>query len=234
MAPPLHLTQVRAVARRLQAAPLLLSMVGLLQAGVALSAESLILDDEGGRFPLGLHLEILEDPQGVWTIDDVDSPPLRERFVASDREIPNLGLTHSVYWLRFHLSNATSVPRSWLLEIDWPLFDLIDFYYRQDSGEWAVRRAGERVPSSQWELPYRNPMFRVPLSRGESRTYYVRFEGEDTMLFPLTLWSAEAFERSRTRSSAWLSLYYGILIGLIAYHLLLFLLLRDRDCPAPC
>ena len=179
---------------RFRAVPLLLLGLGLVQHGVAWADDPVTLRDDRVEYPLGLHLEILEDPKATWTIDDVSSPPLSERFERSRREIPNLGLTRSAFWVRFRLDDRTSASRDWLLNVDWPRTGLIQFYSPRAAGGWSVERAGELLPHDEWALPYRKPTFHVALEPGESRTYYARFEGETTMLFPLTLWSAPAFE----------------------------------------
>jgi signal transduction histidine kinase len=188
-----------------------------------------VLTDGAGEHVLGLHLEILEDADRTWTIEDVAGPNLAARFTPTDRAIPSLGLSDSAFWLRFRIENQSASPREWLLEYDWPVLDLIELYSPRGPGQWEVSRAGAQIAHGEWEHDDRNPVFRVEIEPGESRTFFVRLEAEETMLVPLTLWSGDAFRRARLESSAWLALYNGVLLGLIAYHLLLFLILGDRS-----
>jgi hypothetical protein len=65
------------------------------------SAPIVVLTDNVGEYPLGLHLELLEDPGGQLTIDDVTSAAHADEFVPSQREIPDFGYITSAYWVRF-------------------------------------------------------------------------------------------------------------------------------------
>jgi hypothetical protein len=65
----------------------------------------LILNDEQGEYKLGRYLQILEDPAGNLTIQEVSSPSYSEKFTASAEETPTFGYSSSTYWVRFHLKN---------------------------------------------------------------------------------------------------------------------------------
>jgi hypothetical protein len=55
----------------------------------------IILTDEQDQYPLGLHFEILEDKEGILTIEDVTSPEIAAEFVPSQEEAPSFGLSDS-------------------------------------------------------------------------------------------------------------------------------------------
>ena len=63
--------------------------------------ESVMVTDSKGEYPLGLYLEILEDKEKKWSIQDVTSPEFAGEFVRNKLEIPNFGYTNSAYWVRF-------------------------------------------------------------------------------------------------------------------------------------
>ena len=92
------------------------------------TAGPLILTDKQGKYPLGLHLEILEDPGGKLTIEDVSSPVFNSKFVPSNMPVPNYGYTASVYWVRFHLDNQTLQTNEWLLELGFVYLQYVDLY----------------------------------------------------------------------------------------------------------
>jgi len=207
----------------------LLALFLLLAARPLFALEPVVLRDDRGEYPLGLHLEILEDEERQWTLADVSSPELSERFTRSPSQNPSLGLTRSAYWVRFKLKDTSSSEREWLVEFEWPVIDLLELYIPQPSGGFIARKAGELVHFAEWEVPYRNPTFSLPLPLGGAATYYMRFEGEDSMLLPLVVWSSEAFRKKRATENFWLGLFYGVLFILAAYNLLLFISIRDRS-----
>ena len=47
---------------------------------IAQSVHDIVLTDGQEVYPLGLHLEILEDKEKEWTIDDVISPEISAKF----------------------------------------------------------------------------------------------------------------------------------------------------------
>jgi len=66
---------------------------------------TVILTEEVGKYPLGLYLEILEDPTTRLTVEQVVSPELDRRFVPSQVAVPIFGHTASAYWVRFRVRN---------------------------------------------------------------------------------------------------------------------------------
>ncbi|MCK4701249.1 MAG: hypothetical protein KAT38_12965, partial [Bacteroidales bacterium] len=54
---------------------------------------TVILNDDQDVYPLGLFLEILEDPSGKLTIEEITSHKFENKFVPSQNEVPNFGHT---------------------------------------------------------------------------------------------------------------------------------------------
>src|SRR5574339_684396 len=80
-----------------------LSQTETLKWNIASASEPVVLTDAQGEYPLGLHMDILEDPGGELTIDQVSSPAYEAQFIPSQMESPNYGFTKSVYWVRLDL-----------------------------------------------------------------------------------------------------------------------------------
>ncbi len=77
---------------------------------------------------LGPHLEVLEDPAGRLTIEQVTTPPLSERFIVHQRQHLSEGFSRSAYWLRFTMDFRGSpgdplinTDKAWYLDIGRPL-----------------------------------------------------------------------------------------------------------------
>jgi hypothetical protein len=79
--------------------------------------ESIILTDGHEKYPLGLHLEYLEDPTGGLTIDDVTSTGYGTQFVSGEKDIPVIGFTDSAYWVRVRLLNESHTQTDWRLVV---------------------------------------------------------------------------------------------------------------------
>ena len=63
--------------------------------------------------------ELLEDPQGMLTLEQVRSPELAAQFTASANTTKalNFGITPSAWWLRLRLANSSNAPVDRLLEV---------------------------------------------------------------------------------------------------------------------
>lgn len=201
----------------------------LLSALPAAAAEPLVLRDGVDCYPLrGHYLDILEDPGGKLTINQVTSPEVAARFTPSAQPIPNFGIRTSAYWLRFTIDDHSHRPDQWLLELDiFPML-LIDFYVPRANGAFEVKRSGTQRPLSSREIQNRKIV--LPLGAGPSpRTFYLRGCNQGRILFPLTILSRQAFEKRDKVSAYIFGAFAGTLAAMSIYGLLLFFFLRDRS-----
>ena len=67
--------------KRIFTFPILLLLCLLSMKAVAQLGGEVVLADEQDQYPLGLQLEILEDNDGAWTIEDVTSAEIAAQFV---------------------------------------------------------------------------------------------------------------------------------------------------------
>jgi len=180
-------------------------------------------------YPLGLHLEILEDKDGAWTIEDITSPEISQRFVPSQEETPSFGFTKSTYWARFQVMDMADEPTRWLLSVDANLFFIDVYIPASDPGQIQVTRTGMALPFSAREIEHPGFLFNLPLDAAEGSTIYVRLESESAMSFPMTIWSAEALAQDDLTRQLLNGFIYGVLLIMLGYNLILLLYLKDRS-----
>ncbi|MDX2166119.1 MAG: 7TM diverse intracellular signaling domain-containing protein [Deltaproteobacteria bacterium] len=195
-------------------------------AGAARADAPLPLEVATGEYRLAGHFALLEDPDQRFTLAAVQVPPLSDAFVAGADAVPNLGLSDSAWWVRLPLRAARA--GEWYLEMPWPVVDRITAWLPDGAGGVVQQEAGDALPFATWPIAYRNPSFRLDLPADSEQTVYLRVAGADTMLLPLTLWSADAFARKQQGEAFSFGVYYGALAVLAVYNLILLLTLRDR------
>jgi len=187
------------------------------------------LTDEQEHYPLGLHLEILEDKDGLWTIEDVTSPEISAQFVLSQDQTPSLGFTKSAYWVRFQARNHADNIDRWLLAIDSYLF-FIDVYVPAADGEgYEVTQTGTARPYNARAVDHPRFLFDLPVVPGKAQTIHVRFESESAMNLSLNISSAEAIAKDDLVDQMLNGFLYGVLLIMMAYNFVLFLYLRDKS-----
>ncbi len=171
-------------------------------------------------------VDFLADPQGTLTLDDVraaDAP-----FSASlTRRDLSFGYVQGVIWLRLPLQSDASETRIWRLELNYASLDEVRLY---DIGADGVResRSGDTVPYAERSIGHRYPVFEIVLQPGEQRTLYLRVDSRGSMTLSGELMSLRDFEQHSQNGYLVHAIYFGVLIALGLYNLLLFLALRER------
>ena len=82
------------------------------------------------RVELTEYLEILKDPSGKLSIDDVR---IRGEFSPLNASTLNLGITSDACWVRSRIRN-NSDDEDWVLEVAYPPLDFIDLYVESEDG----------------------------------------------------------------------------------------------------
>jgi len=211
---------------------LIVSSAGMQEFAAAVPAEPILqLRHDKNRYFLGPFLDYLEDPQKRLSIDDVSSPRMTARFVKHSGRMINLGLDSSAYWIRFSVDalQVKASQKNWLLYFDWPnRIDHATLYTPkyQDEG-WFAKEVGRILPTGldpQPSTPY--PLL-PPGSFSEPITFYLRVESSDIKILQLQVLTEEAYRGvSRTRS-LWFGVYYGIMLAMFCYNLILLISLRE-------
>ena len=174
------------------------------------------------------HLEVLEDVNGQLKFEDMERPEIAGNFqtIAGSTDL-NFGYTASTYWLRLKLSPEANTRRSWLLAIAYPSLDEVKYFTRQ--GDDVIEQAaGDRQPFAARPFAHHNLVFPVDLTPGIDQTIYLRIRSEGSLTLPMTLWSPDALNASDQVAYSTMSLYFGMLLALGLYNLLLYFSLRDR------
>ncbi len=148
-------------------------------------------------------------------------------FRKPDREVPSFGYTDDVIWIRFTLVNESPDAREALLEIKNPIMDEVTFHdpARHRGGPVI---AGDMVPFESRDVGYRNPVFRLSIPAGAT-DYYLRIRTTSNSNVPMTLWDPDAFEKKSDRETIVLWLFYGLMLALMLYNLIIYLFIRERD-----
>jgi signal transduction histidine kinase len=191
--------------------------------------QPLVLADDPAAYPLHPRLDILEDTSTSWTIQDVTSPPLRGQFVPSSRPVPTFGYSTSAYWMRFTLqADATADAERWVLEVANKSLDRVSLYVPDTAGHFRAYHTGEALPFTERVVPHRNFVFPLSELPSEPQTVYLRVASQGSSLFPLHLWSADAFAQKDRTAHFLLGLFFGGLLIIAVYNFFLFVVaLRD-------
>jgi adenylate cyclase len=177
------------------------------------------------KYPLGLYLEILEDKNRKWTIEDVTNPELQDEWIQSKASQPSYGFTESAYWVRFKI-NKQNFYNSMFLEIGYPLIDYIDLYIFEKEKLISTKKSGDLIQFKDREIQHRTFIFDIQSQ--EEKIIYLRLRTEGPLKFPMTLWTNKGFfDSSKIELILW-GFYFGSLIVMVLYHVFIYFSLRDK------
>jgi two-component system, sensor histidine kinase and response regulator len=197
--------------------------------GLGQAQEAVRLTPETTSLHLRPFIEALEDSSGKLEFADIeDGPGTASKFqpVPGNTDL-NFGFTASTYWLRLRLAPESDAAARWLLEIAYPSLDSIELFSHHN-GVLTHLTAGDHQPFTARPFEHRNLVFPLTLTPGTEQTVYLRVQTEGSMTLPARLWAPEALHANDQGVYSLLALYFGMLLALGSYNLLLYFSLRDR------
>ncbi|KAA2284524.1 sensor domain-containing diguanylate cyclase [Arenimonas fontis] len=209
----------------------LLSLLLLALALAALPARAdgtLVLDGSRQRVPLAPHLGYRVDPDGRADAAVMFEQARYGGFAPLPHGDATFGFTEGAHWFHAELFNQNAREQRWLLVLHYPLLDNVDFYLRYPDGHVEHMASGDALPFSARAIRYRHPNFWVDLPQRSRVELLVRVSTRSSMQVPLSLYTPTAFAEMERDSQFGIGLFYGILLALFFYNLVLWLSLRDR------
>ena len=174
------------------------------------------------------YFAVLDDTHANLTLSDVIQPDLAGRFKTGQAPAHALGFsyTQSAIWLRLHVKNPSEQPVERMLEVTYALLGKLDFYQPSGNG-YRLVEAGYMRPLSAQAYPSRFIAIPITLPAGANQELYLRVQSPNSLNIPARLWSLEAFHAYQPGDYALQSLYFGIVLAIAFYNLMLFFSLRD-------
>ena len=139
------------------------------------------------------------------------------------------GFQPGAYWFHADIVNRNEQETRWLLVQQYALSDYIDLYVRYADGRIVHQASGDHLPFDSRSVHDRHPNFQFDLPAGQAAELLVRVKSESSMQVPLALLTPTAFAELARDAQFAIGIYYGILLALFFYNLVLWLMLRDAS-----
>lgn len=191
------------------------------------------------RRPLTLSTASAYDLATVFTHRELDGDELSVRDILSPEQVhqfkplerpgrtPNLGYRSTTLWLKAELDVSANAPDHWLVQVASPQLDRIEVFVVNPHGRLSRTAGGDHLPFSQRPIPHRHHVFPLAFTHTGLHTVLVRVQSTSSMKVPVVLLQPHVLMSQDHRAYSLLSLYFGLLAGLLAYNLLLFVAIRD-------
>jgi signal transduction histidine kinase/CheY-like chemotaxis protein len=179
------------------------------------AAPVLTLHKQQNTVNLAPYLELLEDPQSTFSIDEIMAMPA-EQFKTNTATVPSLGRTRSTWWVKFQLK--TDHTQDWFLLLDYPL-----------GGDMQVFQQTAPHPIQLSPVVNRaTPVYQVKPALHEPLTVYIRVTNHQGLLaLPLKLVTTEPLLTNTYLQTLIFGMLFAGIMVLGFYNLLLFISLRE-------
>lgn len=186
-----------------------------------------MLSDITTEYLLGSHLEMLRDPSGRLTIEEVTSPEVSLRFVQVAEKRPNLGYTSDAIWFRFTVVNNAK-EMDWILNAGREWIEEVTLYTRDINGRWVGLTTGAKLPYLKRPVVNEHPVLPLTISPGTSREFYLRLMSKYTPLtLRMQLMTKDQFASDSAMEKLYIGGYYGVLVVMALYNIVLAYSLRN-------
>ena len=181
---------------------------------------------------LTAYFEYLEDPGAALALKDVAEPARANAFrppANPNSAAIGFSYTRSAVWLRLPLANPGNQPLQRVLEINYALLAHIDFYAPDAQGTYRVTQTGYARPFANRPLPGRFFLLPVTLPPQSQQMVYLRVETPNSLNIPARMWEPQALQTHQHADYALQALYFGVVLAISFYNLMLFVVLRDKN-----
>ncbi|WP_303289321.1 diguanylate cyclase [Marinobacter sp. SS5-14b] len=209
----------------------LLAMAGLALAAPAYATEQCpVLDanNPGARKTINNHL--------CYSITQPGEPA---HFASTPEELPEdiswrpaaghdlvFSHTESNYWIKLRVRNGSPQQDFWYLKLHYPLLDEVTFWQKSGADGFVDAApplaTGDLQPFASRGIDYRYYLLPVTLEAQETRTIFLRIHSSGALNVPLGLMTPAEVVAESNHLTLVHGLFYGALLILAAFNLLLF------------
>lgn len=198
-------------------------------AGQTAQASPAVLGEDTQVLTLAEHMGYRVDADGRADAAAMFAQAGRGGFEPLPNGSSTFGFTQGAYWFHAEVFNANPREQRWLLVLHYPLLDNVDVYLRYPDGRVQYMASGDNLPFSARSIRYRHPNFWLDLPARTRVEVLVRVSSRSSLQVPLALYTPTAFAELERDSQMGIGLFYGILLALFCYNLVLWLSLRDAS-----
>jgi len=178
------------------------------------------------QMPLSSDIEFLEDSS-----TNLDLAAVRQRndWQQQGEGAFNQGYSDSAWWLRFKLTNDADTGIERLLSLEYPVLGDVQVHVVSDRNDRQFYQLGHNYPYNQRPVDHR--FFVVPLEwqPGETLAVYIRVRSQTSVQVPATLWEPDTFHSHNMTANILQGIYFGALLVIAVYNLLLYFALGERN-----
>jgi serine phosphatase RsbU (regulator of sigma subunit) len=190
-----------------------------------LNANPIRIDGGKDSYTTAFHLKYFEDKNASLSWDDLAKPEIQNKFKDSETDSLGFGFTDSVFWVVIPYEANIDLTE-YILEVDYPLIDKIEFVYKNTEGKTINKKAGRGYLFPEREFLHRNFLFSMKDLNKAGKLYF-RFQTESSMQLRVIIHKQKKFWEKEQVELGFQIIFLGIIGSMLFYNLLLGISLRD-------
>jgi hypothetical protein len=194
--------------------------------GISFQIQAITLKNKGEKYFFEGNIYVFKDKSGKLELNQVNSPIYKDSFQLVNVQNRVMDDAKVVYWLKIPITNRVSqVP--WVMEFfDFRISDL----HLYDENNVELGRVGHYQIFRNRSIQHKNFVFQLNIPQDHSTVYYVKIKTDKSDYISGLIHSFEDFTAYSNGEYFFLALFYGILITLMAYNLMVYFSIRgDGD-----
>ncbi|PTS92464.1 chromosome partitioning protein ParA [Pedobacter sp. HMWF019] len=175
------------------------------------------------------QIEVLKDPGGKLSFDQISSKAYHNRFKPSKTSTPQATSFNTTYWFRIRIKHNSKAEKYFLLEFFDQTIDHITAYIPQDNGTYKTKIFGDRYKFSQRVLRHKNFELLIDNENDLVQTYYFKIKSSQVADAIIVLRSAEWFIAYALNEYFFFGIFYGMILVFSFYNLIMFIAIRQKQ-----
>lgn len=162
-----------------------------------------------------------EDTSGVKELSNINL----DDFELLTNTVKKVNNTKSAYWLAFKINPHPQ--QNWFLEVISPHTEYLSVYLPQHNGNYQLIQSGNKRTFTQRPILHKN--FVIPLHNLDPNTaILIKIQSDNQVGLLVELKTQEAFIQYSLNEYWLLGIFYGVLLLLILYNIIILVALKQR------
>lgn len=173
------------------------------------------------------ELSFLRDDTGLLQRADVQSLPV-SAWKKNGHEAFSESYNSATWWLRFNVKNPEKTEHRQLLEIAYPVLDVVEVWLLSGAETKSHYALGDKQIFHDRPVDHRFFLIPVVMPAETEYTILMRVQSTSSVQVPLTVWDERAYFKHDQSRLLGQGMYFGIMLVMALYSLIVFIALRDR------
>ncbi|MDP3558544.1 MAG: 7TM diverse intracellular signaling domain-containing protein [Bacteroidota bacterium] len=188
------------------------------------ASDTIVISNSNKILDISSSILIYEDKTNTISFEEA----ITNKFESTGKNISNLGISKSVFWVKMTITNHSSIDL-FLLNLSMPTIDFVEFYFPDKENKYNSIDMGEHLPFSSRKYDDPDYIFDVEIPVGQSNVYYMKIHSKEGIQLPITI-GAEEHILGQVKNKGILSgIYFGLMMVIILYNLFIYFAVRDKN-----